>query len=455
MVATRALEHAKNPADRPQDILRLERFGSVYFRRGGGRFAVLPQHITSLLLAAREQNVLEAFARSPGAFGVAEEQFIADVEALLGEGLLDEEFQCRARVVQQDTGQPGLTAPFLTHIQLTRACNLRCSHCFVDITAKPDPRELSTQQLTSLFAELETLGAPVVVLGGGEPMIRRDFWELVDAVGRHQLHASLCTNGTLVTPQAAQRLAQSGIAEYSISLDGPDAAAHDAVRGGGRFEQAALGITRLLEAGAADVQMRVTVQAQNAARLLEFAPLAQRLGVTRVAFKPFRQTETGQAQHGHEHLLDRLSYLEATEKAKQAWPQHAPPAVFGDGMPTAPPAWAGIIPDFGCVGGTTSASVMYDGRVVSCGFVLDPGDWDLHRRSFTQCWREAPTIVAWRSLDGNAECRSCGNFASCRGGCRARATGAGRSLQQPDPWADCTLPRAQRDSRHRLRVLSS
>ncbi|MEW5851217.1 MAG: radical SAM protein [Myxococcota bacterium] len=454
MVAAASPILSSESAAQPGDLLRIEHFGSLYYHRRTARFALLPPHLTRLLLDATRGNALEAYARDPKGYDVDEETLIRDIEGLLHDGMLDEGFRCHARVLHHNGSHAALTGPLITHIQLTRACNLRCTHCFVDITPKPDPHELSTAQMLSLFAELETLGSPVVVLAGGEPMLRRDFWELVAGVGRHGLDASLCTNGTLITEENAARLAASPIREYSISLDGPDAPTHDTIRGAGRFEQALRGIRLLRAAGAKDVQFRVTVTSGNADRLGDYATLGRELGVTRVAFKPFRQTETGAAQHADGLYIDRLSYLRAMERAKAAWPSDGPPAQWGDGIPTRTPEWAGIIPPFGCVGGTTSASVMYDGRVVSCGFVLDPQDWSLHAHSFTSCWREAPTIRSWRTFTGNDQCGSCENFTVCGGGCRARATGAGRTLNEPDPWADCTVDPSERPSRKRLHVIA-
>src|SRR6185295_16974053 len=121
-----------------------------------------------------------------------------------------------------DAGR-ALRGPLVTNFQLTQACNLRCEHCFVDVTAKPNPAELSTAQVFSVFAELATAGSPIVILAGGEPMLRRDFWEIAEGIGDFGIDAALCTNATLITPKNAARLARSGIRWYSISLDGPRA----------------------------------------------------------------------------------------------------------------------------------------------------------------------------------------------------------------------------------------
>jgi radical SAM protein with 4Fe4S-binding SPASM domain len=404
---------------------------------------LVPTALADLVMRAARLNesFFDAYYATSGDSPYDESDAVRYALDLKNARVLDDDMRVIARLTDGRRGGRALSAPLLTHIQLTRACNLRCTHCFVDIMAKPDPHELSTTQMLALFHELAQAGAPVVVLGGGEPMLRRDFWELVDGVRDAGLFASLCTNGTLVSEEAARRLASSSIREYSISIDGPDEESHARMRGPGRFEQAVTAIRRLRDAGVPEVQIRVTVTRTNVERLIDFVDVATRSGAHKIAFKPFRRTETGAAFENAALDVDRLTYMRAIERARAVWPSSAPPAEWDDGVPERTPDWTEIIPAFGCVGGTTSASVMYDGRVVGCGFVLDPRDWSLHAHSLLECWHDAPTVHAWRTLDGNDGCKSeCDNFSSCGGGCRARAIGSGRTMRDKDPWADCVLP---------------
>lgn len=421
---------------RGTDLLRKERFGALYYQRATCEFQALPPHLARLLLAATEESALDVYARAPGAFALDDERFAALVVRLQQAGMLDEGFRCRARVVEGDRGHGGLIGPLVTHLQLTIACNLRCSHCYVDVMAKPAPDELTTAEVLALFGELEACGSPVLVLAGGEPLVRRDMPELLAGLERHSLDAWLCTNATLIKEDTARLLASSALRGVSISLDGPDAESHEHLRGAGRFEHALRGIRALVEAGQRDVQLRVTVTPHNADRLAAFAPLATELGVDKVVFKPFRQS--GAAAGAENLTLARAPYLRAIEVARAEWPVGAPAADFGDGMPMRPPAWTEIIPAFGCVGGTTSVSILPDGRVVGCGSVLSPGDWRLRDYGFARSWREAPGVALWRAFEGNDACRSCGNFTRCGGGCRARAVGAGLSVNESDPWAYCS-----------------
>jgi radical SAM protein with 4Fe4S-binding SPASM domain len=432
---------APSPGRRPAralgpDLLRRESFGALHYDRASCRFTAVPPVWARLLRAAAERPILEAFAAAPADFPLPPLELATQIAAWRRDGVLDATDRLAARRIDVPHGPGALGGPLVTHVQLTRACNLRCTHCYVDVMAKPAPEELDTARVVRLFAELDAIGSPVVVLAGGEPMLRADFWTLIDALEPHAIDAWLCTNAALIDAAAAERLAASRLRGISVSLDGPDEESHAVLRGPRQFERTTSALARLVEAGAADVQIRVTVTPHNAHRLADFAPLARRLGVDKVVFKPFRQSGLADAAHGL--LIDRRRYTEAIERLREAWPDDAPPAELGDGMPTRPPAWTKIIPDFGCVGGTTSATVTWDGRVVACGAVLEARDWTLHARDFADCWGGAPSLASWRGLEPTASCTSCQNYARCGGGCRARATGAGLSLQAPDPWSYCS-----------------
>lgn len=432
---------APGPPVQTGDLLRMERFGAFYYRRETAEFLTVPKAGARLLAAATRRSVMELYAEDPARWNLPLDVFLREAVIWRRAGMLDEHDRCRATVIRGAPMGGELLGPLVTNVQLTRACNLECDHCFVDVWHKRDPNELSLAQIDSLFGELASVGAPIVILAGGEPMMRPDFWEIADLAGRHGLDAALCSNATLIRDDNAARLVASPIRWYSISLDGPDAETHDRLRGAGRFDHAVRGLRALLAAGADDVKIRVTVTAENAHTLVRFADIARELGVHKVVMKPFRHTADASGAPPDQLYISRRRYNEATDRAQQEWPADAPPLDVDDGLPQGPEEWTGVIPRFGCVGGTTHASVIYDGRVVACDAVHEPDDWTLHHRSFLECWRGAPTIQKWRALDGNDDCNSaCDNGPKCRGGCRARSLGLGGSFDDPDPWSYCEEP---------------
>src|SRR5262249_24959988 len=133
-----------------------------------------------------------------------------------------------------DQFERGLAAPICLTWELTYACKLACVHC-LSSSGRRDPRELSTQQCKAVIDELERMQAFYVNIGGGEPTVRGDFWDLVHyATGRH-VGVKFSTNGVRITPEVAEWLAASDYVDVQVSLDGATAEVNDAVRGRGSF----------------------------------------------------------------------------------------------------------------------------------------------------------------------------------------------------------------------------
>src|SRR5688500_15685755 len=121
----------------------------------------------------------------------------------------------------------GLDAPICLTWELTYACNLECVHC-LSSSGRRDPRELTTAEAKRVIDELHELQVFYVNIGGGEPTIRRDFFEIVDyAIGRG-VGVKFSTNGTFIDAAKAARLAATDYLDVQISLDGSDALTNDA-----------------------------------------------------------------------------------------------------------------------------------------------------------------------------------------------------------------------------------
>ena len=173
----------------------------------------------------------------------------------------------------------GLDAPICLTWELTYACNLACVHC-LSSSGKRDPRELSTEQCKAIIDELERMQVFYVNIGGGEPTVRPDFWELLDYATEHHVGVKFSTNGVRITPEVAARLAASDYVDVQISLDGATAKVNDAVRGEGSFDMAIRALENLAAAGFADAKISVVVTRHNVTQLDDFKALADRFGAT-------------------------------------------------------------------------------------------------------------------------------------------------------------------------------
>ena len=142
----------------------------------------------------------------------------------------------------------GLDAPICLTWELTYACNLACAHC-LSSSGRRDPRELSTAECKAVIDELERMQVFYVNIGGGEPTIRPDFWELLDHATAHHVGVKFSTNGVRITPEVATRLAASDYVDIQISLDGATADVNDDVRGDGSYATAITAMENLAAAG--------------------------------------------------------------------------------------------------------------------------------------------------------------------------------------------------------------
>ena len=169
----------------------------------------------------------------------------------------------------------GLDAPICLTWELTYACNLACAHC-LSSSGRRDPRELSTAEAKAVIDELERMQVFYVNIGGGEPTVRPDFWELVDYATAHKVGVKFSTNGIKIDEAAARRLAASDYVDVQISLDGATADVNDYVRGKGSFATAITAMENLAEAGFTGFKISVVCTRQNIDQLDAFKAIADR-----------------------------------------------------------------------------------------------------------------------------------------------------------------------------------
>ena len=166
--------------------------------------------------------------------------------------------------------------PMLVIWEVTQACDLACVHCRASAQSERHPHELTTAQGYRLLEEIRSFGEPLMVFTGGDPLKRPDLYDLI----RYSVGLGLRTNVTpsatpLLTAEAIQGFKDAGVTRMAISLDGPDAATHDEVRGiPGTFDRALAALRQARDIGL-DTQLQTTVTRRNMARLMEVAEIAR------------------------------------------------------------------------------------------------------------------------------------------------------------------------------------
>jgi len=185
-------------------------------------------------------------------------------------------------------------SPFTIAWEITRACAFACRHCRAEAQPKRDPRELTTDEAFQLIDQVREFGDPILVVTGGDPMMRPDLFDVLGYAVERGLRTSLTPTTTrLVTPQALRRVHEIGVRRIAISVDGPSAVVHDAFRGFPGSFDIAIGIARNAADAGLTFQVNTTVSRYNLHLLDELSGLVARLGA--VQWSLFFLVPTGRA----------------------------------------------------------------------------------------------------------------------------------------------------------------
>ncbi len=339
----------------------------------------------------------------------------------------------RAPLRLVDQFQLGLDAPICLTWELTYACNLACVHC-LSSSGRRDPRELTTAECRALIDEFERMQVFYVNIGGGEPTVRADFWDLVEYATGHHVGVKFSTNGSRLTPDVAALLARNPSVDVQISLDGATADVNDAVRGSGSFSTAVTAMERLAAAGFAGFKLSVVVTRHNISQLDEFAAIAARysaqLRLTRL--RPSgRGADVWDELHPTADQQRRLyDWLVARGESVLTGDSFFHLAGYGDPLP-------GLNL---CGAGRVVCLVDPVGDVYACPFAIHDEFLAGNVRSpggFAAVWKDSDRFATLRAPDTGGACRSCGLYDACRGGCMAAKFFTGLPLDGPDP--ECVL----------------
>ncbi|MEO5679711.1 MAG: mycofactocin radical SAM maturase [Acidimicrobiales bacterium] len=331
----------------------------------------------------------------------------------------------------------GLDAPICLTWELTYACNLACVHC-LSSSGRRDPAELTTEQVFTLVDELRRLQVFYVNLGGGEPTIRPDFYEIVDRCVADGIGVKFSTNGSTITAARAARLAATDYVDVQVSIDGADAATNDAVRGEGSFGSALRAMEHLATAGFGPFKVSVVMTRHNIAQLDRLAGLAARFGA-QLRLTRFRPSGRGA------DTWARLHPTAEQQRHLHAWLAERPEVLTGDSFFHLS-ALGQALPGLNlCGAGRIVCLIDPLGEVYACPFVLHEefrAGSVLAPGGFTEVWRRSPLFLSLREPASAGACASCGSYDACQGGCMAAKFFTGLPLDGPDP--ECVLGHGER-----------
>lgn len=321
--------------------------------------------------------------------------------------------------------------------ELTRSCNLACSHCRASSKHGPYAQELTTAECFKLIDEIVSFSNPVIILTGGEPLLRKDIFEIAEYGNKKGLRMVMAPNGTLLTEENVAKIMRSGIKRISVSLDGPDEAAHDNLRQvSGAFRQACAGIQKARSAGL-EFQINSTISKRNIQLLPELISLAKKLGAK--AHHIFLLVPTGRGKEMVNEELSAAEYEETLElladekknaeiEIKITCAPHFNRILLEKRLAT-----VSALSGRGCMGGVSFCFVSHLGDVQPCGYLeLECGN--IRKQGFKKIWLESEAlnnIRDWAKYEG--KCGNC-EFRLVCGGCRARSYASSGNYLGEEPY---------------------
>jgi mycofactocin radical SAM maturase len=285
-----------------------------------------------------------------------------------------------------------------------------------------------------IIDEFERMQVFYVNVGGGEPTVRRDFWELLDYATVHHVGVKFSTNGSRITDHVAAKLAGSDYVDVQISLDGATAEVNDAVRGDGSYATAISAMERLSTAGLSGFKVSVVVTRHNVTQLDAFKRIADRFGAQ------LRLTRLRPSGRGAD-VWDELHPTSAQQRIVYDWlSDHGESVLTGDSFFHLA-AYGEPLPGLNlCGAGRVVCLIDPIGDVYACPFAIHETFRAGNVRGdggFQTIWRDSDLFRDLRRPQTTGACLSCLHYDSCRGGCMAAKFFTGLPLDGPDP--ECVL----------------
>lgn len=297
----------------------------------------------------------------------------------------------------------------------------------------PYTGELDTPASLRLLDQIAETGSPIVILTGGEPLLRPDIFELARYGTDKGLRMVMAPNGTLVNDENVRKMLDSGIQRISISIDGATKDRHDAFRGVDGAFDGAMNAIRSAKAAGLEFQINTTISKLNHDQIPEILTLAENLGAA--ALHIFLLVPTGRGKYIIDQEISAEDYestlnwfYDQRDKTRLQLKATCAPHYYrilrqrarAEGKTVSFQTHGLDAVTRGCLGGTGFCFISHTGIVQPCGF-LDLNCGDVTRQSFAEIWRTSEVFLRLRDYKNlKGKCGICEYKAVC-GGCRARA----------------------------------
>ncbi len=333
--------------------------------------------------------------------------------------------------------------------EITRRCNLRCIHCRsaseMEVKGHPD---FSTEEAFRIIDDISSYAKPVMVLSGGEPLIRSDVFDIARYGTEKDLRMCLATNGTLVDDEICERIKESGIKIVSLSLDGSNEDVHDNFRNQKGAFSGTINAARLLKKHGIEFIINSSFTKRNQEEIPKVYRLAKELGAT--AWYMFMIVPTGRGEEIMSELISKEDYEEILEWHYQMEKDESDMLV----RPTCAPHYYRVVLQRsrdekvrfqrrtlkfstggakGCIAGQLICLIDVDGNVLPCSY-FPKSAGNIRERSFKDIWENSDLFKELRDFKRyKGRCGSCEYINVC-GGCRARAYSVYGDYLEEEPF---------------------
>jgi radical SAM protein with 4Fe4S-binding SPASM domain len=331
-----------------------------------------------------------------------------------------------------------VNTPHLISWNLTRRCNLACGHCYLDAVQRRSDAidELDPAEAARVIDEIAAFApGAMLVLTGGEPLLRIDLDDIVEHAARRGLMPVIGTNGILLTETRARRLRDAGAVGAGISVDSVTPGYHDRLRGREGAWASAIDGMRAARAAGLGVLMQATLFEDNRHQLGGFADLAAEVGAMALNFfflvcTGRGVTQTDLSATAYEEALRDILALQGARPNLMIRARCAPYARRMLGLHAAQGVGTYAEWSSACLAGRSYFRIGPTGDVTPCPYI-PAGDGNVRQIPLREIWETGPSFVRLRTGMPGGKCGGCDYRVSC-GGCRARALATTGDLMAED-----------------------
>lgn len=321
--------------------------------------------------------------------------------------------------------------PSLISWNLTRKCNLRCPHCYMD-GGTAEERELTTAECLDLVNEMQLLGTEMLILTGGEPLLRRDIYEIAHAATDAGTWVVMGTNGVLINEHVADKMLECGVKGVGISLDSIDPEKHNRFRGGPNAWEHSVRALDICKRKGLEVLVQTTVMDFNRDEIPRLIAFARDHGAW--SFNLYFLVQTGRGQQLND--LDAATTDAMLRELVVQQDDYRPMLVRSKCAPQfkqiAYEMGRGGLESGGCMAGTEYCRITPGGDVTPCPYMTVVAG-NVRAERFTDIWNDSPVLRNLRDRSKlKGRCGGC-EFNELCGGCRCRAQAAFGDYLQEDP----------------------